>query len=174
MDPSRRDEYKQRLYELTPPDGKSIGNGALRDLLKAAFQHDQFTQDDYFDLRNSLRAEGKLERGRGKGGSVHRLLSAEGPEGTEDPDLARRTSQVPLCEYVFMRTTVDLPDTLFRKTKATAALRGSTMKELIVHALEREVETQPRQDENRKLPIMIWKGKRKLDLSDFDFDDLLA
>ena len=73
-----------------------------------------------------------------------------------------------------MRTTVDLPDTLFRKTKATAALRGSTMKELIVHALEREVETQPRQDENRKLPIMIWKGKRKLDLSDFDFDDLLA
>ena len=27
---------------------------------------------------------------------------------------------------------------------------------------------------NVKLPVMIWKGKRKLDLSDFDFDDLLA
>jgi hypothetical protein len=76
-----------------------------------------------------------------------------------------------------MRTTVDLPDTLFRKTKATAALRGSTMKDLIVRALEREV-SQPRPDEKnerpRKLPVMIWKGKKKLDLSDFDFDDLLA
>ena len=76
MDPLRRDEYKQRLFELTPPDGKSVGNGALRDLLKAAFPHDEFTQDDYFDLRNSLRSEGKIERGRGKGGSVHRLLTA--------------------------------------------------------------------------------------------------
>jgi hypothetical protein len=77
-----------------------------------------------------------------------------------------------------MRTTIDLPDTLFRKTKATAALRGSTMKELIVRALEREVEFQTRKSEERerdvKLPVMIWKGKRKLDLSDFDFDDLLA
>ena len=76
MDPLRRDEYKQRLYELTPPDGKSIGNSSLRDLLKAAFPHDEFTQDDYFDLRNSLRMDGKLERGRGKGGSVHRVLTA--------------------------------------------------------------------------------------------------
>jgi hypothetical protein len=81
MDPSLRDEYKKRLYELTPPDGRSIGNAALRDLLKTAFPNDAFTQDDYFDLRNSLRAEGKLERGKGKGGSVHRVLSA-GPEGT--------------------------------------------------------------------------------------------
>lgn len=76
MDPLRRDEYKQRLYELTPADGKSMGNAALRELLKAAFPDDEFTQDDYFDLRNSLRADGKLERGRGQGGSVHRVLSA--------------------------------------------------------------------------------------------------
>jgi hypothetical protein len=81
-----------------------------------------------------------------------------------------------LCKYVFMRTTIDLPDALFRKTKATAALRGSTMKELIVRAVKREVETPARKTEGRKvkLPVMIWKGKKKLDLSDFDFDDLLA
>jgi hypothetical protein len=82
-----------------------------------------------------------------------------------------------LCEYVFMRTTIDVPDTLFRKAKATAALRGSTMKELVVRALEREVEAE-KQHEHKgraaKLPVMIWKGKKKLDLSDFDFDDLLA
>ncbi len=38
-----------------------------------------------------------------------------------------------------MRTTIDMPDALFRKTKAVAALRGSSMKELIIHAVEREV-----------------------------------
>jgi hypothetical protein len=80
-----------------------------------------------------------------------------------------------LCEYVFIRTTVDLPDTLFRKTKATAALRGSTMKELIVRAIEKEVaerssaqKTVPRVT----LPLHLKSG-RKLDLTNFDFDDLL-
>ena len=38
-----------------------------------------------------------------------------------------------------MRTTIDLPDILFRRTKAVAALRGSSMKDLIVRAIEREV-----------------------------------
>lgn len=76
MDPLRREEYKQRLFDLTPADGNGIGNGALRDALKAAFPNDEFTQDDYFDLRNSLISDGKLERGRGRGGSVHRVLTA--------------------------------------------------------------------------------------------------
>jgi hypothetical protein len=77
-----------------------------------------------------------------------------------------------------MRTTIELPDPLFRKAKATAALRGSTMKELVVRAIEREIRNhRPNAKEKErvvKLPIMIWKGKKKLDLSDFDFDDLLA
>ena len=77
-----------------------------------------------------------------------------------------------------MRTTIELPDPLFRKAKATAALRGSTMKELVVHAIEREVRHQRPNAKERerevKLPVMIWKGKKKLDLSDFDFDDLVA
>jgi hypothetical protein len=75
MDSLRRDEYKQRLYDLTPADGKSIGNATLRELLKAAFPEETFTRDDYFDLRNSLRADGRIERGKGKGGSVHRFIS---------------------------------------------------------------------------------------------------
>ena len=67
-----------------------------------------------------------------------------------------------LCEYGFMRTTIDLPDTLFRKTKATAALRGSTMKEIVIQALQREIEQQPHQSKKtgstRNLPVMPWKG----------------
>jgi hypothetical protein len=74
-----------------------------------------------------------------------------------------------------MRTTIDLPDTLFRKTKATAALRGSTMKDLIVRAVEREVENPgPTGTRHRvKLPLLHLKSGRKLDLTNFDFDDLL-
>ncbi len=77
-----------------------------------------------------------------------------------------------------MRTTIDLPDTLFRKAKATAALRGSTMKELVVRAVEREIcgNGQPKKPTQRrvKLPLMHLKSGRKLDLTTFNFDDLLA
>jgi len=75
-----------------------------------------------------------------------------------------------------MRTTIDMPDALFRKTKAVAALRGSSMKELIIHAVEREVTAivPPAKRKRVKLPIIrSWKG-RKLDLTGFDFDELLG
>ncbi len=68
MDPLRRDEYKQRLYELTPPDGQSITNAALRDALRAAIPGDEFSQEDYWDLRNSLIDDAKLERDAGAEG----------------------------------------------------------------------------------------------------------
>jgi hypothetical protein len=78
-----------------------------------------------------------------------------------------------------MRTTVDLPDTLFRRTKALAATRGSSMKELIVRAVEREVNAEESAITNRKprrveFPLVHLRSRRKLDLSGFDFDDLLA
>lgn len=38
-----------------------------------------------------------------------------------------------------MKTTIELPDTLFRLVKTTAARRNTTLKELIIHALKREV-----------------------------------
>lgn len=37
-----------------------------------------------------------------------------------------------------MRTTIDLPEPMFRRLKSTAALRGTSMKSLIIAALERE------------------------------------
>lgn len=75
-----------------------------------------------------------------------------------------------------MRTTIDMPDALFRKTKAVAALRGSSMKELIIQAVERELaNTSPPAKRGRvKLPlIQSWNG-RKLDMTGFDFDELLG
>jgi hypothetical protein len=74
-----------------------------------------------------------------------------------------------------MRTTIDMPDTLFRKTKAVAALRGSSMKDLIVRAVEREVTGgASRKPKRAKLPLIHLSPGKKLDLTGFDFDELLG
>lgn len=75
-----------------------------------------------------------------------------------------------------MRTTVDLPDTLFRRTKALAALRGTSMKELVIHAVEKEIGETSTNTESKKarLPQIRLKHGKKLDLTNFDFDDLLG
>lgn len=39
-----------------------------------------------------------------------------------------------------MRTTVDIPDSLSRRVKRAAAERGTTMRELIIDALEQNLE----------------------------------
>ncbi len=46
-----------------------------------------------------------------------------------------------------MRTTIDLPDELFRRTKATAALRGMSLKEFVAAALrDKLARTDPEQE----------------------------
>ena len=75
-----------------------------------------------------------------------------------------------------MRTTIDMPDALFRRTKATAAARGVTLKQIIVNAVEREI-NDPRKAAPRRrplnLPVIHLEPGRTLDLTHFDFDDLL-
>lgn len=75
-----------------------------------------------------------------------------------------------------MRTTIDMPDGLFRRTKATAAARGISLKQMIVQAVEHELNQTPSPANKRRppFPIMHLKGKKFLDLSNFDFDDLLT
>jgi hypothetical protein len=74
-----------------------------------------------------------------------------------------------------MRTTIDLPDALLRRVKATAAMRGVSMKSLIVSILERETEPEapPKPAKKRPFPIIHLKHMKKLDLTGFNFDDLL-
>jgi hypothetical protein len=76
-----------------------------------------------------------------------------------------------------MRTTIDMPDALYRRTKAIAALRGSSVKDLIVSAVEREVKDAAPPKGKRAplhLPLIKSHSGRKLDLTNFDFDDLLG
>ena len=38
-----------------------------------------------------------------------------------------------------MRTTIDIPDPIYRRLKAVAALRGSTVKEIVLKLVENEL-----------------------------------
>ena len=76
-----------------------------------------------------------------------------------------------------MRITIDLPDVLFRRTKAVAALRGGSMKDLIIRAVEREVTRDSGVQEKVGKPVrfpLIHLGRGQLDLTGFDLDDLLT
>lgn len=42
-----------------------------------------------------------------------------------------------------MKTTLEIPDELFRRAKATAALRGQSLKELVNEALRGHLDHQP-------------------------------
>lgn len=43
-----------------------------------------------------------------------------------------------------MKTTIDLPDPLFRRAKATAAVEGVTLKAFITKAVESKLDTAPK------------------------------
>jgi len=79
-----------------------------------------------------------------------------------------------------MRTTVNLPDSLYQKSQALAASRGATVEEFIVEAVAKEVQGDRHSDtgctdgdRDVELPIIRSKCPGTLDLSRFDFDDLL-
>lgn len=44
-----------------------------------------------------------------------------------------------------MKTTIDIPDDLFRQSKATAAMRGETLRDFVTAALRDRLERQPSQ-----------------------------
>jgi hypothetical protein len=64
-----------------------------------------------------------------------------------------------------MRTTVDLPDPLFKRVKAEAALRGMKLRDFIARSLEQALPGGSRESRNRrvKLPLVKGDGKRRID-----------
>ncbi|MGA3079582.1 MAG: hypothetical protein ABSG56_38650 [Bryobacteraceae bacterium] len=79
-----------------------------------------------------------------------------------------------------MQTTVDLPDALYRKGVALAASRGATVEQIIIEAVEQAVQGDPGSRASDpghrevKLPLIHSKRPGTLDLSNFDFDELLG
>ena len=81
----------------------------------------------------------------------------------------------------FMQTTVNLPDSLYEQSEALAASRGATVEQFIVEAVKREVQgnlssgtSSAHGDREVELPVIRSRRPGTLDLSHFDFDDLLA
>ena len=58
-----------------------------------------------------------------------------------------------------MRTTVDIPDPLYRQLKSKAASEGRSVKELILRGVETELDRTKRQRGGRIVPPII-KSKR--------------
>jgi hypothetical protein len=80
-----------------------------------------------------------------------------------------------------MQTTINLPDSLYRESQARAASRGATVEQFIVEAVAREIQGSPGSaafgsygDREVELPVVRSRRPGTLDLSHFDFDDLLG
>ena len=89
MSTDTAEAFNRLLLELVPADGSPIGNQSLRERFAAAAEvAGRPASDRDFDvLRDRLIADGVLGRGKGRGGSVHRL------EPVEAFDLAPKASQ---------------------------------------------------------------------------------
>ena len=73
-----------------------------------------------------------------------------------------------------MRTTVDLPDDLFRQLKIKAATDGMSLKRLMVQALESEVRPAAKPLYRVELPLVHSKGRKKINLTNAEIEDLLT
>lgn len=74
-----------------------------------------------------------------------------------------------------MRTTIDLPDPLFRELKAVAARRGISLKTVIRTAVEEEIRKAERKAGRRlKFPLLSSDKPGSLALTNAEIDDLSA
>jgi hypothetical protein len=62
-----------------------------------------------------------------------------------------------------MKTTVELPDDLYRRAKAEAALRGRKLKDLIEEGLRRVLESSPRPRRKPRLAELMKSGRGIID-----------
>jgi hypothetical protein len=63
-----------------------------------------------------------------------------------------------------VRTTVDIPDPLYRELKGKAASEGRSVKELILRSVEQELKSRGRKPRRVSLPIVRSKRPGTLDL----------
>lgn len=76
-----------------------------------------------------------------------------------------------------MRTTIELSKSVYQQSERIARMKGFSVEQLIVQALERELAVGPVVSPSSRrvsLPLIPSKHPGTLDLGDFDFDDLLA
>jgi hypothetical protein len=75
-----------------------------------------------------------------------------------------------------MRTTIDIPDEVYRKMKVKAALEGQTVREIALRGIQRELGSSEMQPARKKFQIPVIPSTRPgtLNLTNQDIDDILA
>lgn len=74
-----------------------------------------------------------------------------------------------------MRTTIDIPDETFRKLKIKAATEGQTVREVVLHGIQRELEGEGRRHVQKlKLPLIPSSQPGTLELTNEQIDELTA
>ena len=72
-----------------------------------------------------------------------------------------------------MRTTIDIPDATYRRLKAAAALRGLSVREVVLRLVQREM-TPPRPRKGRlKLPLIESERPGSLRLTNAQINEIL-
>ena len=72
-----------------------------------------------------------------------------------------------------MRTTIDIPDLLYRELKARAARQGRSVKEIILRGVEKEMGEAAAAKGRIRLPLVRGKATRKLDLTNAQIDQIV-
>lgn len=78
------DSLTNLILSLTPEDGSTIGNGAMMALLRE--QVSGLTDEDYAAARDALVDEGLLGRGKGRGGSIFRIIGDDEDDADDSED----------------------------------------------------------------------------------------
>jgi hypothetical protein len=81
--PDEKQKLSDMLFELVPKDGTSKGNVTLLEELRENTKKSMslnVTDEDYWEARNELIAQGRVDKGRGRGGSVYRVKDVQESE----------------------------------------------------------------------------------------------
>jgi hypothetical protein len=73
-----------------------------------------------------------------------------------------------------MRTSVEIPDAMFRDLKLLAAHRGVTLKALICEAIQKEIHGKSAPGYRVTTPLVPRKGRGKIDLTNAEIEELLT
>lgn len=74
-----------------------------------------------------------------------------------------------------MRTTVDIPDPVYRRLKSRAASEGSSAKEVILRAVQSILKESPRKSRKRvRLPLIKSKQPGTLDLDNATIYEIIS
>lgn len=72
-----------------------------------------------------------------------------------------------------MRTTIDIPDSLYKELESKAAIEGSSVKMVILRSVEQILAKSATRRKRIKLPLIHGKETRRINPTNAEIEDLL-